>query len=440
MRIRPGLNLVRALLTLAALSPLSFVLPSIVWVLVLSVLPIVVLSIGEYRALGKMFRGVGVARRQPGIVGRDAPFAVELEIANRGDQEIVGLVRDCLPNVVIPDYQALPIRIAPGEIATLKAALRIPQRGRYELGPLWIRLSGPWRLVEAQNTFDCQASLKVMPETYVSPDALSKEQGAQLMMLDKIRRARQSGVGTEFESLAEFRQGDDPRRIDWRSTARMGHPIVRRYQVERHRDVMILVDCGRLMGTKTATGSKLDCAIDASLMLAEVALRHGDRCGISFFDDRVRGYRTPLSGISSLPTIAEGVYDLQSQWRESDFGAMFAELQLRQTRRSLIVLLSDIVDLETTLRFRTSLARLAKKHVFLFAALRTPRLDEVINSEVSSQLDGARQAVAFSLLKQREKALHSLRHGGIHVLNVEPSELTIPLINEFIELRCQNLL
>jgi uncharacterized protein (DUF58 family) len=303
-----------------------------------------------------------------------------------------------------------------------------------------LRLVGPWQLVEVQKAFDCRSAVKVFPEGFVSKEGLSEDQRAQLLMLDKLTRVRQSGAGTEFECLSEYRLGDDPRRIDWRTTARMGHPIVRRYQVERHRDIIVLIDCGRLMGASTDTGSKLDCAIDSALMLAEVALRYGDRCGIGVFDDRVRGFRTPVSGVGSIRTLAESIYNLQTQWRESDFGAMFAELQARQIRRSLVVLLSDIVDVETTVRFRTSLAKLSKKHVLLFAALRTPLLEQVVHSPVSTMVDGSRHAVAFELLKQRDQALHSLRHGGIHILDVEPSELTVPLINRFIDLRSQNLL
>ena len=119
---------------------------------------------------------------------------------------------------------------------------------------------------------------------------------------------------------------------------------------------------------------------------------------------------------------------------------MFAELQLRQTRRSLIVLISDIVDVESTTRFRMSLARLAGKHVLAFAALRTPRLNQVIYSTASSQLVGSRQAAAFALLQQRRRALHSLRHDSVHVLDIELSDSTVPLINELIDLRCHNLL
>ncbi len=440
MKVRPGRNLIRAIVVLAACSPLTFAAPQVGWILLLALIPILVASHREYRTLRQMHAKMKITRTQPQVVGRDLSFSCEVRIANEGSEAIVGTVRDILPVEAIPDHRPHPISVQANRSVVTTTELRIPERGQYELGPVWLRLRGPWQLLEAQKSYDCRAMLKVVPETYVSQEGLSEDQRAQLLMLDKLTKARQTGAGTEFESLSEFRQGDDPRRIDWRTTARLGHPIVRRYQVERHRDVMIIVDCGRLMGAETDAGSKLDCAVDATLMLAEVALKHGDRCGVGFFDDRVRGFRTPVSGLNSVHIIAESIYNLQSEWRESDFGAMFAELQIRQPRRSLIVVISDIVDVETTSRFRTSLAHLAKSHVLLFAALRTPLLEKIVHAPMSSMLDGSRKSVAFQLLQQRQKALHTLRHGGVHILDVEPSELTVPLINEFIDLRSQNLL
>jgi uncharacterized protein (DUF58 family) len=440
VRIRPGANLVRVMLMLALLSPLCFFWWHFGWCLLLGLVVVAGFAYREYQFVRAMIGSMKIRRNEPVVVGRDVAFYSEITLVNQGAQPIKGDVRDVLPSAAIPDYCPFPVALAPGGSLTRPTRLRIPERGRYEFGPIWLRLAGPRQLVEVQKVFDCRGTVKVFPEGFVSKAGLSEDQRAQLLMLDKLTRVRQSGAGTEFECLSEYRLGDDPRRIDWRTTARIGHPIVRRYQVERHRDLIVLIDCGRLMGASTDIGSKLDCAIDSALMLAEVALRYGDRCGIGIFDDRVRGFRTPVSGVSSIRTLAESIYNLQTQWRESDFGAMFAELQVRQTRRSLVVLLSDIVDVETTIRFRTSMARLSKRHVLLFAALRTPLLEQVVHSPVSTMLDGSRQAVAFELLKQRDQALHSLRHGGIHILDVEPSELTVPLINQFIDLRSQNLL
>jgi uncharacterized protein (DUF58 family) len=119
---------------------------------------------------------------------------------------------------------------------------------------------------------------------------------------------------------------------------------------------------------------------------------------------------------------------------------MFAEVQARQQKRALIVVLSDVVDAETSVRYRASLFKMAQRHVVLFAALQTPLLREVIESALTNLHDGFKKAVAFKLLQEREQAIHELRRGGIHVIDVEPSQLTAPLINRFIELRGANLL
>jgi uncharacterized protein (DUF58 family) len=326
------------------------------------------------------------------------------------------------------------------EPQSITQELRIPVRGRHEFGPVWLRLSGPLRLLEAQRPIDCPGAVKVLPEQYASRDELIKDAGAELALLDKVTFTRQHGAGTEFESLAEFRQGDDPRRIDWRTTAKHQRPVVRRYQVERHRDMMILIDCGRLMGATTERGSKLDCAIDAAMILARVGLQSGDRCGLGLFDHQVRGYLPPMSGAASMNAIAECVYDAHVSWIESDFTPMFATLQRRQAKRSLIIIISDVVDAETSSQFRGSLLHLKKRHLVLFAALRTPLLGRVVDEPVATMLDASRKAVTFRLLREREEALHTLHRGGIHVLDVLPEQLTAPLINQFIELRLKNVL
>ena len=119
---------------------------------------------------------------------------------------------------------------------------------------------------------------------------------------------------------------------------------------------------------------------------------------------------------------------------------MFATLQQKQVKRSLLVVISDVVDSESSELFRASLLRLQRRHIVLFAALKTPVLRDIVDEPVNTMLDAARKAVTFRLLRERERALHSLGRGGVFVLDVEPSELTAPLINSFVELRQRNLL
>jgi len=440
MRIRPGRNLMRAAIALGALALLALVWPKVAWCLAVALLPIAALVLFDRRGLEQRFAHVRLERTMPAVVGRDGGFLVALRVANGSRYPLVGRLRDLVPAGALPALSEHALRVASGgAVGDVTAEFHIPVRGRHQFGPVWLRLEGSMGLLEGQQEIPCMASVKVLPEGFSSEHGLRQDELAAIRLLDKQTRARHQGMGTEFESLSEYRPGDDPRRIDWRATARYRYPIVRRHQIERHRDVMVLIDCGRLMAADAGQGSKLDCAVDAGLTLGRVALESGDRCGVGLFDDQVLGYLPPVSGPNSLRWLAESVYDVRSRWRESDFTLMFATLQMRQRKRSLVVILSDILDLETSGRFRSSLATLARRHVVLFAALQTPLLGRIVRTPVESMLDGSRKAVTFRILRQRQQAAHWLKRSGVHVLDVEPKRFTIPLINQFIELRQRHL-
>lgn len=441
MRVRPGTNLILALAGVLVASLLVFVIPAIVFLAIPVLTILLVLSIRDLIEVRRLLSNLNVVRTMPGMAGRDLPFEVTWRIERSWSGLVSGELRDCLPREASPFIYRESFWFANHENSIeLKTSIRIPVRGEFYFGPVWLRLHGRLGLVEIQKPFDSRDSIRIFPEIYHSPEQLQKDPGAEIVLLDKETKARQHGVGTEFESLNEFREGDDPRRIDWRTTARVRHLVVRRFQVERHRDVMILVDCGRLMGADTERGTKLDCAIDAALMLARTAFEGGDRCGVALFDDEVLGYLPPQSGLASMNAVSSCIYDARTRWHESDFSQMFSTLQRRQYRRSMIIVLSDIVDAETTQRFRGSLATLAKRHVMLFAALQTPVLEQVTVEPVSGSADTTRKAIAYQLLRERARALHSVERSGIQILDVTPDRLTVPLINQFVELRQRSLI
>jgi uncharacterized protein (DUF58 family) len=440
MKLRPGANLVRGVVALALLTPLVFVSWWVVLPLAAALGVLSGLAARERAGLKATFGNVVVRRTMPVVIGRDNWFDVQLAVWNAGERPLDIQLRDEHPEAAVPRLVVYAEQIPAGGTSRFATRCRIPKRGGHVFGPAWLRVEGPRRLLEGHGAIDSVASIKVLPETFASREELQKDLGAELRLLDQQRRARQSGSGTEFESLYPFRRGDDPRRIDWRATARQQTLVVRRFQVERHRDVMIILDSGRLMGTDCGRGTKLDCAVDASLNLARVALQSGDRCGVATYDRSVRGFLPPIAGVSALRAIVECVYGLETQWHESDFTPMLAELRARQGKRTFLIVISDLSDAETSQRLCASLQQLQRQHLVLFAALKTPLLSHVVREPIETLRDGARKAVAFRLLRDRARALHALRHGGVHILDVEPQQLTLPLVNQFVELRQRNLL
>jgi uncharacterized protein (DUF58 family) len=390
--------------------------------------------------LKQALANISVGRDLPVVMGRNAEFVARLSIYNKNSSPVRGEFRDELPAQATPPMAMRNFAISAGQTSMMESLFRIPRRGQYVFGPVWIRVEGSLALLEAQQPFNCVGKIKILPETFASRERMHKDVGAEMRLLDQIQRSRQQGSGTEFASLQPYRLGDDPRRIDWRATARQRSLVVRHFQVERHRDVMIIVDNGRLMGSDAGRGSKLDCAVDSALNLARVVLQSGDRCGVAAYDRKVVGFLPPLAGASALRSLAECIYDLQSQWHESDFTTMLAELRSRQAKRTFLIVLSDLGDVETSQRTCASLIQLQRQHLVLFAALRTPVLGKIARQPIAHISDASRKAVAFRLTRDRRLALQVLRHNGVHVVDVEPSQLTVPLVNQFIELRQRNML
>jgi len=440
MKARPGGRLVTALVALAMWSVVGFSWPFARWLIPLALAIIVVLALMDFTRLRRGLRDLTVRRMLPSPVGRGQPFSVTLAIRNDGPADWAAQVRDEVPSTAQPNMWIERAAVPHQRATDIAGTFVVPVRGRFTFGPVWVRLVGRFGMVEAQRAFDQVQPVQVYPESLLSPHELAKDAADEIRLLDQLRHTRHHGAGTQFESLEEFRQGDDPRHIDWRTTARHRRPVIRRFQVERHRDIMLLVDCGRLMGADAQRGTKLDCGIDAALRLVRIALRGGDRCGLGIFDDSVVGYLRPIGGAGSLPTFLASLYDLQPRWRETDFGPMFARLQSRLTKRALVIVLSDVVDAATSTRYRTSLATLAQRHLVLFAALQTPLLGSLVAAPLDSLEAGFKKAVAFRILREREQAIHALRRSGVHVLDVEPSQLTPPLVNQFIELRRSSVL
>lgn len=441
MRIRPGRNLLFLLAALACWSLVSFVWPAAGWLTVPVLMAALALCIVEYRALRAALSTIALVREAPALVGRERPFQISLQLTNPTADEWAADVRDEVPAAANPKLWIAHAQLpSAGTRSKISQRFTIPVRGRYQFGPTWVRLRGRFGMLEAQRSIEQTSNVQVVPQSLISSEELAKDSADEVRLLDKLKNSRHRGTGTEFESLEEYRHGDDPRRIDWRATARTRRPVVRRYQIERHRDIMVLVDCGRLMGADAGAGTKLDCAVDAALRLIRVALGGGDRCGLAMFDNEVLGYMSPIAGSKAFSTVVEALYDLKSRWRETDFSPVFARLQSRQTKRSLVIVISDVIDVETSGRYRTSLTMLARRHIVMFAALRTPLLRDYLDAPVEEMLDGFKKAVVIRTLREREQAIHSLRRAGVHVLDVEPQELTAPLINQFIELRQSNLL
>ena len=249
------------------------------------------------------------------------------------------------------------------------------------------------------------------------------------------RRARLPGAGSVFERLREYGPDDDPRSISWPATARRGRPISVEYETERQQRVLILLDAGRMMASTLGELTKLDHAVNTALMLSYVATAKGDEVGLLGFADDVRSYLLPRRGRRQFLRLTEELRKLEVTTTEPDYRAAFEFLRSRTSRRALVVLFTDLVDVEASRSLVSAVNRLAGNNLVLCCLLADPQLAEVASRAPRSTTELYERVIAEEVRDARARALALLRERGVHVVDVPAERLTVAAIQRYLELK-----
>ncbi|MBP9153725.1 MAG: DUF58 domain-containing protein [Xanthomonadales bacterium] len=311
------------------------------------------------------------------------------------------------------------------------------ERGSYAFTPIQLRLHSPLRLWTQKRLVDAPAVVKVYPDfaplkrlALFGADQASRVLGAHL------RRRR--GDGTEFHQLREYRQGDSLRQIDWKASQRARKMISRDYREERNQQIMLLLDTGRRMLARDGAHSHFDHALNASLLLAWIALRQGDAVGLLAHGGASR-FIKPQRGIGALDPMLGAIYDLQPQPIATDYLAAATELSLRQPRRALVVMITNVRD-EDAEDLLSAVRQLRRRHVVIVASLREKALDQA-RELVPRHFDDALLVGATALyLEDRRRAHDALRAHGASVLDVDSDTLPAALVERYLAIKREGVL
>jgi len=255
-----------------------------------------------------------------------------------------------------------------------------------------------------------------------------------------LRRMHLRGTGTEFESLREWADGDAFRSIDWKATARRGKTMVAQHEVERSQNVVLLLDCGRLMTPRVGEQRKFDYAVTAALSLASVAGLASDRVGVVAFAGEVLAASAPRSTRSSIARITELLYDLEPRFEEANYASAFAYLRAHVHKRSLIVFLTDVIDPLAQAALLAELGSLARRHLLVCVFMNDAAVAEALSTPPREVVDAYRAGVALELLEERRTAAAILGRTGAIVVDVPAAKLTTALIDEYLRVKQRGLL
>ncbi len=331
------------------------------------------------------------------------------------------------------DFEYLPqeVELRPGESTEVGYRVRPLNRGHFVFPRCELELPSPLRLWRQRRYLEARGETRVYPD-------FARLYGAELMAVDHwlnqigVRGGQRRGLGLEFHQLREFRDGDTLRQIDWKATARKRTPIAREYQDERDQQILFLLDCGRRMRSQDGDLSHFDHALNASLLLAYVALRQGDAVGAMTFAGDDRRHLPPGKGSAQLGALLNTVYDLQTSQRPADFPEAVQAVLSRQRRRALVILVTNLRD-EDDEELLGAVKRLGRQHRVLVASLREEVLDTLRQEPVARYEQALAYTGTIDYLNARNGLHEKLAAHGVPVLDARPSELGPELISRYLD-------
>jgi uncharacterized protein (DUF58 family) len=368
-------------------------------------------------------------------IGRDNP--ITLTVTNpRYPTQIQ--IRDTLPLEQFElNSEELSAQLAVGAVQTLTYQAKPKQRGEFNWGVIQVRQLSPWGLAWVEQRVPQAATVAVYPDLLMLRSLSIR---LAISSTGMLRQQRKWGMGTEFAELKDYSQGDDPRLIDWKATARRDRPLVRVLEPEREQTLIILLDRGRLMTAQVQGLSRFDWGLNATLALAMAGLHRGDRVGVAVFDRAIHTWIPPQRGDRHLNHLIERLTPIQPELLEPDYLGAANVLVRQQSRRALVVMITDVVDQMASAELLQALGRMRPRYLPFCVTLRDPQINQQAEA-FSPEVDASfAQAVAIDLLAQRQAAFAGLQRQGVLVLDAAANQVSEQLVDRYLQLKWRNQL
>jgi uncharacterized protein (DUF58 family) len=370
---------------------------------------------------------------------------VTIEVHNSGGIDIGVSVVDELHSDLRHEPPSLTIEVPRGASASRQYDVMPRRRGDIAAGRAFLRYRSALGLAERWARADLSQTVRVLPDlAQAQTYALYLIRSRQVEM--EKRRRRQRGQGRDFESLREYRRGDEMRDICWTATARRNNLTTRVYQVERSQAVWIVMDAGRLLRTEVRepgcaiAREKLDFSVDAALSLAQVASQSGDRVGLLAYGRKIQQSVAGGRGALHLRAMLDALAQVRSEAAEGNHSLAVRTLLRHQSRRSLIVWLTDFAETAITPEVIDYAVHLTSRHVVVFAAIGQPDLAELAGTIPRNAEEMFRHAAALEVVQRRQRLFRQLRERGVLVIDIAAAGLAAALVNQYLEVKDRNLI
>lgn len=326
-----------------------------------------------------------------------------------------------------------------GDKKEFEYSVRPVDRGEYRFGNLIVFASSPLKIVKRKFVFQKDEMVPVYPSIIQMQqyDFLAIGNRLTEMGLKKIRRI---GHTQEFEQIKEYVAGDDFRTVNWKATAKRNQLMVNQYQDERSQPIYSIIDTGRVMKMPFNGLKLLDYAINSTLAFSNVALKRNDKTGMVAFSKKIETFVPAVQKVTHLNTILEKLYNINTEFTDSDFGLLYATVKRKIPHRSLLLLYTNFEHISAMKRQLPFLLAMAKKHVLVVIFFENSELEELIATDAEDLQTIYHKTIAEKFSHEKRLMQKELKQYGIQTILTEPGSLTINTINKYLEIKARGLL
>jgi len=419
---------------------LSWGRPWLRWIALAYDVALIALAIIDAR-LSQLPKGVRITREFSGRFAVGAENEVHINVQNAQPNAVSLEVKDEYPpQMKLSGLREAHLRVEGQTSAALVYGLTPPRRGRFEFGQIVVRFLSRFNLVWCETRVgEAVTAVKVYPNMRRAREAELKALGARSLVASH-RKTSWRGEGREFESLRDYVRGDELRHISWSATARRGKLTTRQYQVERDQTILIAIDGGRLMTARIEQETKLDSAVHAALALMSAAARAGDNAGLLVFGRKIKAFLPPSRGHDHMDAALEALYSVEPEMIEPSYSHAFEYIAANSKRRSLVIVITDLVDEEGSKELLTSLRLLRPRHLPLVVTIADRDLRAVVSNAPETARDLFTQSVAEEIMYLREAALRLVESQGGLALDVTAAALAPAILEKYLQVKERGLL
>ncbi|TLP81647.1 DUF58 domain-containing protein [Maribacter sp. ACAM166] len=373
------------------------------------------------------------------------------KLSNGDDNQIqIKIINEYLFGVSLKIIDELPFQfqkrdfiifsqLKSGEQRKYSYTVRPVERGLYNFGKLNVFTSSPIGFFARKHTFNQDKEVPVYP-SFLQLRKYDLMAFRNRLFEHGIKKIRRIGHTMEFEQIKDYIQGDNIRNINWKATAKKGQLMLNQFQDEKSQPVYSVIDKGRVMKMPFARLSLLDYAINSTLVISNIALKKNDKAGMFSFSNKVENRVVAERRSSQMNLILETLYNLNTNFVESDFSRLYIEVKRNLPQRSLLLLYTNFETLDALHRQLPYLQAIAKQHLLVVIFFENTELLSFANEKVNNTVEIFEQTIAEKFIYEKQLVVNELRKYGIQTILTKPEELTLNTINKYLEIKAKGLL